>query len=209
MSLLVQKPPPNSATRHAQNSGLLSILSRINQRCWILAVPLIAMLLGACSGMATPTYFVPPTFDPLPVPANGSPLGAVATPSPEPSPPPTDAPPSPTPDCFDDLDYLQDLTVPDGSVMLPGQTVDKRWQVRNSGSCNWDQRYSLQLLSGDAMGAAPSIPLYPARAGSEATLQIVFSAPQAAGTYECQWQAVGPDGARFGDAFYMQIVVGA
>ncbi len=60
---------------------------------------------------------------------------------------------------------------------------------------------------GDAMGAPPSIPLYPARAGTPATLRIVFTAPQAAGTHECQWQAVGPDGAPFGDAFYMQIVV--
>jgi hypothetical protein len=103
---------------------------------------------------------------------------------------------------------LQDLSIPDGSVVLPGQSIDKRWQVRNSGTCNWDQRYSLRLISGDAMGTDGSVLLYPARAGADATLQIVFTAPQEPGSYECQWQAANPDGTPFGDAFYMQIVVG-
>ncbi len=49
--------------------------------------------------------------------------------------------------------------------MAPGQTIDKRWQVRNSGSCNWDQRYSLRLISGDAMGSDGSVPLYPGAGG--------------------------------------------
>ena len=120
---------------------------------------------------------------------------------------PTLAAPSPTPPCTDGLSYLQDLSIPDGSTMAPGQLIDKRWQVSNSGTCNWDERYRLTLVSGDAMGAQTSLPLYPARAGREATLRILFTAPQTAGTYECQWQAVNPDGVPFGDAFYMQIVV--
>lgn len=92
--------------------------------------------------------------------------------------------------------------------MAPGQVIDKRWEVRNSGSCNWDQRYSLRLTSGDPMGAEQTVPLYPARAGSDATLRIIFTAPPAPGVYECHWQAVNPDGTPFGDAFYMQILVG-
>ena len=59
------------------------------------------------------------------------------------------------------------------------------------------------------MGSDGSVSLYPARAGTEATLQILFTAPQEPGTYDCQWQAVNPDGSAFGDAFYMQIVVGS
>ena len=46
------------------------------------------------------------------------------------------------------------------------------------------------------------------QAGADAILQIIFTAPAEPGTYECQWQAVNPDGTSFGDAFYMQIVVG-
>lgn len=120
---------------------------------------------------------------------------------------PTLVPPSPTPPCTDGLTYIQDLTVPDGSTVAPGELIDKRWQISNSGTCNWDARYHLRLVSGDSMGAGTSQLLYPARAGTQATLRILFTAPQSAGSYECQWQAVNPDGVAFGDAFYMQIVV--
>jgi len=99
------------------------------------------------------------------------------------------------------------LTIPDGSIVIPGQLIDKRWQVTNSGTCNWDGRYRLMHIGGDAMGVAASLPLYPATAGAEAIISIVFTAPQAAGTYESQWQAVNPDGVSFGSAFYMQVVV--
>ena len=121
--------------------------------------------------------------------------------------PATLAPPSPTPPCTDGLTYLQDLTIPDGSIVVPGELIDKRWQISNSGTCNWDERYKLTHIGGDAMGAATSLPLYPARAGAEVTISIMFTAPQAAGTYESQWQAVNPDGVPFGSAFYMQVVV--
>ena len=137
------------------------------------------------------------------------PLSTAETSSPtlEASPVPTLSPPSPTPPCADGLTYLQDLTIPDGSIVVPGQLIDKRWQVSNSGTCNWDERYRLTHIGGDPMGASTSLPLYPARAGAEATISIVFTAPPDAGTYESQWQAVNPDGVAFGSAFYMQVVV--
>ena len=141
-----------------------------------------------------------------PVPASPS-TAEPFSPTAEASPVPTLAPPSPTPPCTDGLTYLQDLTIPDGSIVIPGQLVDKRWQVSNSGTCNWDQRYRLTHVGGDPMGAATSLPLYPASAGAEATISIQFTAPQAAGTYESQWQAVNPDGVAFGSAFYMEVVV--
>lgn len=182
--------------------------SRGDRRGLLCAAPLITFLLAACGPAAAPTYFVAPTPGLVVPPAVSSTESQIPTTLTATPPAPTELPPSPTPVCSDDLDYLQDLTIPDGSLMSPGQSIDKRWQVLNSGSCNWDQRYSLRLISGDAMGTDGSIPLYPARAGAEAMLQILFTAPREPGTYECQWQAVNPDGTPFGDAFYMQIVVG-
>jgi len=156
---------------------------------------------------AAPTYFIAPT--PAPAGPPGSAPAAAAAPSPLVSSTslPKVAPPSPTPPCTDDLEYLQDLSIPDGTTVAPGELVDKRWQVRNVGTCNWDARYQLTLVGGSPMGVNTSLPLYPARAGSEATIRIVFIAPQDSGAYESQWQAVNPDGVAFGTAFYMQIVV--
>ncbi len=95
----------------------------------------------------------------------------------------------------------------DNTPFSPGQSVDKQWLVTNSGTCDWDSRYTLRLLSGPAMGAATEQPLYPARAGDQATLRIIFTAPSDTGTYISTWQAFGPSGDTFGDVIYIQIVV--
>ena len=180
---------------------MTSITGRLLLAC------IAGIVVGGCGLQATPTYFIPPTMAPAsPVPVPGTPA-EFPTASPGAVTVPTLVLPSPTPPCTDGLTYIQDLTIPDGSTMSPGQLIDKRWQVSNSGTCNWDERYQLKLVSGDSMGAGISLPLYPARAGTQATLRILFTAPQSAGIYECQWQAVNPDGAPFGDAFYMQIAV--
>lgn len=120
---------------------------------------------------------------------------------------PSPAPPAPTPLCKNDLSWVQDITIPDGSNVKPGESLDKQWLVTNSGGCDWDSRYRLKNTGGDPLGAPAEQALYPARAGTQATLHILFTAPQAAGAYKSAWQACGPDGAAFGDAIYIQIVV--
>ena len=68
-------------------------------------------------------------------------------------------------------------------------------------------RYRLKLTDGDAMGVASELALYPARAGTQATLRILFTAPQSAGTYRSAWQAISPDGVAFGPTVFVQISV--
>ena len=122
---------------------------------------------------------------------------------------PTPEPPSPTPPCTNSLKYLEDLNFPDGTIVSPGQAVEKQWRVENNGSCNWDARYRLKLMDGfPPLGASGEQALYPARIGTQATLSIHFTAPLEAGTYRTAWQAHGPDGTAFGDAVYMEIIVG-
>jgi hypothetical protein len=170
---------------------------------------LVALALGGCAARPTTEFFIAPTESPHTA-ASGllqaTPVSSPASTSGTPS--IGDLPlTSPTPPCTNGLSYLQDLSVPDGSNFAPGQTIDKRWQVRNSGTCNWDRRYGLKLISGDAMGNQPLLPLFPARAGAQATLEVHFTAPPSGGLYECHWQAVDPQGQPFGDAVYMQISV--
>ncbi len=99
------------------------------------------------------------------------------------------------------------MTVPDGTGVLPGQSIDKQWLVSNSGTCNWDSRYRLKWVSGDVLGASTEQALYPARAGTQATERIVFLAPQNPGSYMSVWRAVAPDGSYFGQQIDIQIAV--
>ncbi len=109
--------------------------------------------------------------------------------------------------CTNDLSFVQDVTVPDGTSVAPGELVDKEWLVTNAGSCDWSAAYRVKNISGDTMSAPAEQALFPARAGTQATLRILFHAPADAGNYSTAWQAFAPDGTAFGEAIYMQINV--
>ena len=92
---------------------------------------------------------------------------------------PTDASrPTPLPVCKDGLTYVEDVNYPDGSMVAPGEAIDKTWEVRNSGSCNWDVDYRLKFVSGTDMSESDEQALYPARSGTQVALQVRFLAPQ-------------------------------
>ncbi len=157
--------------------------------------------LAACAprGERATAVFIPPTAAASPAP-RGSGLPSGGQPSPQ---------ATATPQCTPQLRYLEDLSIPDGSLVQPGETLDKRWAVENAGTCNWDSAYTLRLIAGPALGAPEEQPLYPARAGAQAVIRILFTAPQEAGTYRSAWQAYDPAGNPFGDPIFIEIQVAA
>jgi len=116
---------------------------------------------------------------------------------------------TPTVSCTDQLQWLYDLSIPDGSQVSPGSVLEKQWQVKNTGTCNWNEKYTLKLTAGIDMGAASPQLLVPARGGSEAVIQIQFTSPTEQGRYRSAWQAYNPDGQPFGDPIFIEIVVTA
>ena len=103
--------------------------------------------------------------------------------------------------CTNVLSFEKDLSIPDGTFINPGASLDKQWLVRNSGTCNWNKSYTIQMINGDALGAASPQAIVPARSGSESTIRIIFTAPSQPGNYSSTWQAFDPDGQPFGDYF--------
>jgi hypothetical protein len=115
--------------------------------------------------------------------------------------------PSPAGICSNNLLYLQDLTITDWTILKPGTPVDKQWRIENGGTCNWDDRYSLRLVSGDDLGVETIQGLYPARAGTQAVIHINFTAPIQSGTYNSVWQAYDPLDQPFGDPISILVVI--
>jgi hypothetical protein len=120
---------------------------------------------------------------------------------------PTGPPPSPTAPCENHLVFLQDLTVPDGSVFAPGAEIEKVWALRNDGSCTWNQGYTLQLESGPALGAFDRQPLPTAEPGESIEMKVDFFAPPEPGTYRSAWRAHDLGGEPFGVLIFIEIVV--
>ena len=176
---------------------------RIALRPYLLAVLLALIFASACAPKTTPTAFRPPTKPaPTQILSTTTPIPALYTAVPTPTITATLEVP-----CANNLEFLDDITIEDNTSVLPSASIDKQWLVKNSGTCNWDSTYRLKWIGGDPLGAAQEQALYPARAGTQVTLHILFTAPTVEGTYESAWQAYGPDGIAFGDPIYMKIIV--
>jgi hypothetical protein len=168
-----------------------------------LIILITILFITACDSQTTPTLYIPPTQDTTPDEASQvRPMVDLETVTPT---APTQ--PTPTPGCNPGLVYLEDLTIPDGTSVSPGDLLDKRWLVENVGSCNWDKNFSLRLIAGPEMGAPPESALFPARSGTQAEIRILFTAPQDPATYRSAWQAYDPQGKVFGDPIFIEIVV--
>lgn len=111
------------------------------------------------------------------------------------------------PDCINNLVYIADKTIPDGTKVTPGTVLDKQWEVENQGNCNWDENYRLKLIAGPQLSAPSEQALFPARGGSRAIIRILFIAPQDPDNYRSAWQAYSPSGEPFGDPIFIDFVV--
>jgi len=109
--------------------------------------------------------------------------------------------------CADGLDFIEDLTIPDGTEVRPGEIIDKRWLVKNSGTCNWNDGYQLKLIEGNNLGAANVVALYPAVSGAQAIIRILYTAPAEPSVYQSAWQTQNEEGQPFGDIIYIEIRV--
>jgi hypothetical protein len=109
--------------------------------------------------------------------------------------------------CSDNLTFMGDLTYPDRAKVLPDQLLEKRWKVRNSGSCDWGPEYRFRWVEGTPLSSQQEFALYPAVAGSEAVIGILLTAPSMPGEYISNWRAISPLGVAFGDTLYIDVVV--
>jgi hypothetical protein len=186
--LIVSNPPANQLTAR--------------RAAWLAGLLCTFLLLASCQSAGTEIYR-PAT---LVAPAH-SPTAPLVTATHTSQPVAITPIATAAPACTANLTFQEDLTIPDGTLVTPGEVLDKQWQVLNSGTCNWDASYRLELLSGPALSATSQQALYPARSGTEAVIRILFTAPAEVGVYQSAWQAVDPGGNQFGDPIYIQIVV--
>lgn len=164
---------------------------------WAWSLGACALVLEACTRSASGPAVVTPSLEPP---------GWVQATTP---PPPDDvsALPTPTAPCLNSARFLADLTIPDGTVVTAGATIDKRWSVQNDGTCDWGPGYRLAHVAGDGLIGPEEVALFPARAGASAVWQVVLQAPETPGEYISQWQARAPDGTVFGDVVFVLVVV--
>jgi hypothetical protein len=99
-------------------------------------------------------------------------------------------------------DATIDVTVPDFTIMSPGQLFTKTWRLTNIGTCTWNSSYQLVFDHGDGMGAtstyAQTLTSGTVAPGQTVDVSVNLTAPATSGTYTGYWRFRDPNGVYFG-----------
>ena len=108
----------------------------------------------------------------------------------------------------DSVAYVADVTVPDGTIMTPGQDFIKTWRVRNTGACPWGAGYVLAYAGYSNQMSGQFIALTEVvQPGQEVEVSVQFKAPSQAGEYLSAWTMKNPQGVTFPEIVFVKIVV--
>ncbi len=95
--------------------------------------------------------------------------------------------------------YVDDISIPDGTLLLPGQDFTKTWKLKNIGTCTWTPDYAIVFMEGSSLGAPASVKLNNTIVpGSTIDVSVTMKAPNAAGSYTSNWLLKNASGNTFG-----------
>jgi hypothetical protein len=103
--------------------------------------------------------------------------------------------------------YIGDVTIPDGTILAPGEVFVKKWTLKNTGFCMWKASDMLTFFQGDSMSGQNTEIGRAIGSGDETNIEVTLTAPAAEGTYTGYWIMADEFGYSFGMPFFVQIVV--
>lgn len=194
----------------------------MNKRVRLISIAIALILaLSACNlpSNATPTVDLPATSVAQTVQAQLTlsapptatntppPLVAITTVAPPTLVPPTRVIPATSTSTCDISQFVTDVTIPDGTVVLPGQAFTKTWRFKNVGTCSWTPSYAVVFSSGNSMnGPATQALSGNVNTGQTVDISINLTAPSTPGDYTGYWKLRNASGVLFSQ-FYVQIKV--
>ncbi|GAB4463400.1 MAG: hypothetical protein OHK0041_26430 [Anaerolineales bacterium] len=108
----------------------------------------------------------------------------------------------------DSLTFIADVTIPDGTIMAPGQEFTKTWRVKNTGVCPWGAGYVLAYAGYANQMSGQFIPLTEVvQPGEEVEVSVQFKAPAQVGEYVSAWAMKNPQGRTFPQIIFVKIIV--
>ena len=113
--------------------------------------------------------------------------------------------------CNDGLFIGENL--PDGSVIKTGADFAKSWEIKNTGTCTWDEGYTFAFLRDVSSSGIKGYDIVIKAAdeftkpGHSQSFIIKLTAPTTAGEYKGYWRMQDDSGNYFGPRVYFDIVV--
>lgn len=110
--------------------------------------------------------------------------------------------------------YVDDLTIPDGTVFKPWEKFRKMWRLQNTGTCTWDEGFYFGAVSDNAPSIGRNqhpwrlrVPSDFIEPGETMDVAIDMFAPGDPGEYVAHWHMFDDDNKPFGSDFTVVIKV--
>lgn len=125
--------------------------------------------------------------------------------------PPATPPPATPEACLDHMTFIEDLNFPDNNMknppeFQPGESFQKGWRIKNSGTCTWDSSYALTYRGSNPpnapVGGNPVAVQGKVVPGQEYDIYVNISAPYQPGVFQSFWSMRSPSGMFFGEQVY-------
>ena len=92
-----------------------------------------------------------------------------------------------------------DVSIPDGTKLIPEQTFSKTWRLQNVGTCTWTRLFTLVFFSGNSLNAIQTQALLDeVEPGEMVDITVEMEAPAKTGVYQSNWMLSDQNGELFG-----------
>ena len=114
-----------------------------------------------------------------------------------------------SPTCLNGMMYLNDVSLPDRTVLVPNMNATKTWRIKNTGTCTWDSTYTFNYVKGSVLGPTSVKINKLVGPGESYEISVDLVTPAANGEYTSWWQMRSPNGTNFGQTIWYDIQVNA
>lgn len=116
-------------------------------------------------------------------------------------------------DACNNSSFEGDITIPDGTVIKPGTNFQKVWGIKNTGTCTWDDGYSLVYIAGSTGDNLDPVN-FPITKNSDFVapgvtfnMAVNLTTPCKPGKYEGHWRMKSDSGYYFGTVLSVYVEV--
>jgi len=104
--------------------------------------------------------------------------------------------------------FVENVTIPERAVVLPGQTLVKTWRVENHGNTDWPENSRLIFLRGDrSMSTEEEFPVPVCKAGQSVEVSAVIITPTQPGRHTAVFRLADAERMPFGPRLWCDVVV--
>ena len=103
--------------------------------------------------------------------------------------------------------YVDDVTIPDGTIMPPEKEFTKTWRFKNTGTCRWTTSYAIGFGYGNMMKGKETKLLNSVDPGYTVDVSVEMTAPKDNGWYGGWWRLKSETGDYFGEFVFVSILV--